>query len=196
MSKRGALKSKYSCAVHSDFYCFASVDICRHGHLATCVGHLRCVHIYSLTLTNAQRWSLNAPLMFRPTSFQYKWRQHRCTSADVFRHRSMSPFIAERCHSDKTWHRWASVDDGRRPMHSDEVWTHHYGAFRLTSFCIGRRLSTLVFCGTTRIMRTNIHTRAKLLWTTIIGRRWPMYSDEVWMQVNVCAHNTGSPTKD
>ena len=34
---------------------------------------------------------------------------------------------------------------------------HHYGAFRLPSFCIGRRLSTLVFCGTTRVMRTNIH---------------------------------------
>ena len=61
------------------------------------------------------------------TSFQYKWRLivhsyfHRCTSADVFRYRSMSPFIAERCHSDKTWHRWASVDIHRRPMHSDEV---------------------------------------------------------------------------
>ena len=34
---------------------------------------------------------------------------------------------------------------------------HHYGAFRLPSFCIGRRLSTLVSCGTTRVMRTNIH---------------------------------------
>ena len=41
-------------------------------------------------------------------------------------------------------------------MHNDEVWTHHYGAIRLPSFCIGRRLSTLVFCGTTRVMRTNI----------------------------------------
>ena len=97
------------------------------------------------------------------TSFQYKWRLmvrsyfHRCTSADVFRHRSMSPFIAEWCHSEKTCHRWASVGVHRRPMHSDKVWTHHYGAFRLPSFCIGRRLSTLVFCGTTRIMRTNIH---------------------------------------
>ena len=97
------------------------------------------------------------------TSFQYKWRLmvrsyfHRCTLADVFRHRSMSPFIAERYHSDKTWHRWASVDVQRRPMHSDEVWTHHYGVFRLPSFCIGRLLSTLVFCVTTRVMRTNIH---------------------------------------
>ena len=41
-------------------------------------------------------------------------------------------------------------------MNNDEVWTHHYGAFRLPSFCIGRRLSTLVFCGTTRVMCTNI----------------------------------------
>ena len=31
MSKRGALKYKYNCAVHSNFYCFASADICRHG---------------------------------------------------------------------------------------------------------------------------------------------------------------------
>ena len=31
-----------------------------------------------------------------------------------------------------------------------------YGAFRLPSFCIGRCLSTLVFCGTTPVMRTNI----------------------------------------
>ena len=39
-------------------------------------------------------------------------------------------------------------------MHNDEVWNN--GAFRLPSFCIGRRLSTLVFCGTTRVMRKNI----------------------------------------
>ena len=37
MSKGGGLKSKYSCAVHSDFFCLASDDICRHGllHVAT-----------------------------------------------------------------------------------------------------------------------------------------------------------------
>ena len=40
MSKRGALKSKYS-AVHSVFYCFASADICWHGllHVATRVAY-------------------------------------------------------------------------------------------------------------------------------------------------------------
>ena len=61
MSKRGALKSKYSCAVHSDFYCFALADICQHGLLqvATCVAYT----IYSLT--DVQQWSLNAPLILR-----------------------------------------------------------------------------------------------------------------------------------
>ena len=29
-------------------------------------------------------------------------------------------------------------------MHNDEVWTHHYGAFRLPSLCIGRRLTMSV----------------------------------------------------
>ena len=156
VKRGGGLKSKYSCTVHSDFYCFASADICRHGllHVATRVAY-----------TNI-RWSMRSDEVWMHhyfMSFQYKWRLmvrsyfHRCTSADIFRHRSMSPFIAEWCHSDKTWHRWASVGIHRRPMHSDEVWTHHYGAFRLPSFCNGRRLSTLVFCGTTRVMRTNIH---------------------------------------
>ena len=59
--KKGGLKSKYSCAVHLDFYCFASADICRHGllHVATRVAYT----IYSLT--DVQGWSLNAPLMLR-----------------------------------------------------------------------------------------------------------------------------------
>ena len=39
-------------------------------------------------------------------------------------------------------------------MHNEKVWNN--GTFRLPSFCIGRRLLTLVFCGTTRVMRTNI----------------------------------------
>ena len=100
MSKRGALKSKYSCAVHSDFYCFASADICQHGllHVATCVAYT----IYSLT--DVQQWSLNALLMLRHfrASAQLMVHSyfHRCSLADVFQHRSMSPFIAERCHSD------------------------------------------------------------------------------------------------
>lgn len=33
-----------------------------------------------------------------------------------------------------------------------------YGAFRLPSFCIGQRLSTLVFCMATHITRTNTRT--------------------------------------
>ena len=59
--RKGGPESKYSCAVHSDFYCFASADICRHGllHVATRVAYT----IYSLT--DVQRWSLNAPLMLR-----------------------------------------------------------------------------------------------------------------------------------
>ena len=37
-----------------------------------------------------------------------------------------------------------------------EVWTHHYGVFRLLSFCIGQRLPTLVFCVATHVMRKYI----------------------------------------
>ena len=58
VKKGRGLKSKYSCAVHSDLYCFASADICQHGllHVVTCVAYT----IYSLT--DVQQWSLNAPL--------------------------------------------------------------------------------------------------------------------------------------
>ena len=125
--KKGALKSKYSCAVHSDFYCFASAD------MAFCTWPLAlCTQIFVDRCA-----AMKSECTINVTSFQYKWRLivrsyfHRCTSADVFRYRSMSPFMAERCHSDKTWHHWASVDVHHRPMHSDEVWTHHNGAFRL-----------------------------------------------------------------
>ena len=93
MSKRGALKSKYSCAVHSDFYCFASADICRHG-LCTWPPALHTQLFVDRCAAMKSECTINV------TSFQYKWQLmvrsyfHRCTSADVFRHRSMSPFIA------------------------------------------------------------------------------------------------------
>ena len=92
MSKRGALKSKYS-AVHSDFYCFASADICQHGllHVATCIAYT----IYSLT--DVQQWSLNAPLMLRHFSTSgYLWCVHTSivvhwpTSFDIARCRPSS----------------------------------------------------------------------------------------------------------
>ena len=54
-----------------------------------------------------------------------------------------------------------------------------YDAFRLPSFCIGRRLPMLVFCVTTHFALTNIHNT--LLWKSSIGRCRSMHSDEVWM---------------
>ena len=41
--KKGGPESKYSCAVHSDFYCFASANICWHSllHVATRIVYTR-----------------------------------------------------------------------------------------------------------------------------------------------------------
>ena len=90
---------------------------------------------------------------------------HRST-LDVNRCPAMPSLVAVVSLSDEGRHRAMSKDVGL--CTTMEVWTHHKsplvlkwrninGAFRLPSFCIGRRLSTLVFCGTTRVMRTNIH---------------------------------------
>ena len=65
-----------------------------------------------------------------------------------------------------------------------------YGAFRLSSFCIGRRLSTLVFCGTTRVMRTNIHkvqSCCERLASADVDRCTAMKSECTISNPNVCA---------
>ena len=82
MSKRGALKAKYSCAVHSDFYCFAPADICRRGllHMAT---RIACTNICRPMRSN-EVWMHHIV-----TSFQYKWSLmmrsdfHCCALANV-----------------------------------------------------------------------------------------------------------------
>ena len=64
---------------------------------------------------------------------------------------------------------------------------NHNGAFRLPSFCIGRRLPTLVFCVASHIVRTNI--RKMLLWKTSVGReptdaqRWSLNAPYVEVKI-------------
>ena len=174
MSKRGALKSIVVLCIQTSIalrqLTFADTVFCTWPPAW---------HKYSLT--DAQQWSLNAPLMLR----------HFSTSGDLWCvHTSIvvhwpTSFNIARCHpsslSDATatrlgiaGHRSSSIVNRCTAMKSDQ-----------TSIVLHRPTSVDASLLWDYPCYAHKHSqRAKLLWTTSIGRHWPMHSDEVWMHHN------------
>ena len=91
---------------------------------------------------------------------------------------------------------WKTVIGRRRPIHSDEVWMHHYGAFILPSLYIGRRLSTSLDVALHRWAMPQRQDLASLgigrRWTSTDAQRWSLNAPLWCVQTSIILHRPTS----